>query len=147
MGGSITLFSMFFITLTGYMYGPAVGLMVGVAYGLLQMLLDPYILSLPQVLVDYVFAFGALGVSGFFSKRKNGLIIGYVAAVIGRFIFAVLSGVIFFGTYAPEGMSPLAYSVAYNGSYLAAEAALTIVVLLIPALRNGIARICLMARE
>jgi thiamine transporter len=111
------------------------------------MLLDPYILSLPQVLVDYVFAFGALGVSGFFSKRKNGLIIGYVAAVIGRFIFAVLSGVIFFGTYAPEGMSPLAYSVAYNGSYLAAEAALTIVVLLIPAVRNGIARICLMARE
>lgn len=147
MGGSITLFSMFFITLTGYMYGPAVGLMVGVAYGLLQMLLDPYILSLPQVLVDYVFAFGALGVSGFFSKRNNGLIIGYVAAVIGRFIFAVLSGVIFFGTYAPEGMSPLAYSVAYNGSYLAAEAALTIVVLLIPAVRNGIARICLMARE
>jgi thiamine transporter len=44
-------------------------------------------------------------------------------------------------------MSPLAYSVAYNGSYLAAEAALTIVVLLIPAVRNGIARICLMARE
>lgn len=147
MGGSVTLFSMLFITLTGYLYGPTVGLMVGIAYGLLQMLLDPYIVSLPQVLVDYVFAFGALGVSGFFSKRKNGLIVGYIAGVIGRFVFAVLSGIIFFGMYAPEGMSPLAYAVAYNGSYLAAEAVLTIIVLLIPAVRNGIARISIMARE
>ena len=147
MGGSITLFSMFFITLSGYMYGPSVGLIVGIAYGLLNMLLDPYIISLPQALVDYVFAYGALGVSGFFSNKKNGLIMGYCAAVIGRFVFAVLSGIIFFKTYTPEGMSPLAYSVAYNGSYLLAEALLTIIVLMIPAVRNGLARICIIAKE
>ena len=60
---------------------------------------------------------------------------GYAVGVLGRFIFAVLSGVVFFADYTPEGMSPLGYSAAYNGSYLAAEAVLTVVVLLIPAVR------------
>lgn len=140
-GGSITLFSMFFVTLIGYWYGPTVGLMAGVAYGLLQMIIDPYIVSIPQMLIDYPFAFGALGLSGLFSEKKNGMIIGYIVAVIGRFVFSVLSGVIFFGMYAPEGMSPLVYSITYNGSYLAAEAAITLVLLSVPAMRKALAQV------
>lgn len=141
MGGSVTLFSMFFVTLIGYWYGPTVGIMAGVAYGLLQMILDPYIISLPQMLIDYPFAFGALGLSGLFSEKKNGMIIGYIVSVFGRFVFAVLSGVIFFGMYAPEGMSPLVYSVSYNGAYLAAEAAITIILLCVPAVRKALATV------
>ena len=132
---------MFFVTLIGYWYGPAVGIMAGVAYGLLQMILDPYIISLPQMLIDYPFAFGALGLSGLFSEKKNGMIIGYIVSVFGRFVFAVLSGVIFFGMYAPEGMSPLVYSVSYNGAYLAAEAAITIILLCVPAVRKALATV------
>ncbi len=132
MGGSVTLFSMLFIALIGYWYGPAVGLMAGVAYGLLQLIQDPYIVSIPQMLVDYIFAFGALGLSGFFKDAKHGLIKGYVLAVFGRFVFAVLSGVIFFGMYAPEGMNPFVYSVLYNGAYLGLEGVLTIVLLMVP---------------
>ena len=97
MGGAITLFSMLFVTLIGYWYGSAVGLMAGVAYGLLQMIFGAYIVSLPQMLLDYPLAFGALGLSGFFSEKKNGLIIGYLVAITGRFFFSVLSGVVFFG--------------------------------------------------
>ena len=37
-GGSITLFSMLFICLIGYWYGPGVGIMTGLAYGILQFL-------------------------------------------------------------------------------------------------------------
>ncbi len=140
-GGSVTLFSMFFVTLIGYWYGPKVGLMAGVAYGLLQMIIDPYIVSIPQMLIDYPFAFGALGLSGLFSEKKNGMIIGYIVAVIGRFVFSVLSGVIFFGMYAPEGMSPLVYSITYNGSYLAAEAAITLILLAVPAMRSALAQV------
>ncbi len=147
MGGSVTLFSMFFITFTGYLFGPWVGLTVGVAYGLLQMIVDPYIVSLPQLLVDYPFAFGALGLSGFFSNTKGGLITGYLAGVLGRYLFAILSGVIFFGMYAPEGTSALMYSVTYNGGYLAAEAVMTIVLLLIPAVRKGLAQVKKIANE
>ncbi len=141
MGGSVTLFSMFFVTLIGYWYGPAVGLMAGVAYGLLQMILDPYIVSIPQMLIDYPFAFGALGLAGFFSEKKNGMIIGYIVSVLGRFVFSILSGVIFFGMYAPEGMSPLVYAIVYNGSYLATEAAITIILLCVPAVKKALATV------
>ena len=141
MGGAITLFSMLFVTLIGYWYGSAVGLMAGVAYGLLQMIFDTYVVSLPQVLLDYPLAFGALGLSGFFSEKKNGLIIGYLVAITGRFLFSVLSGVVFFGMYAPEGMSPLVYSVAYNGSIMYGEGILTIILLMIPAVKSALATV------
>ena len=145
MGGTITLCSMLFVVLIGYWYGPFIGLTASVAYGLLMFILEPYIVSVPQVLVDYIFAFGALGLSGFFSEKKNGLVIGYVVAVLGRFVFAVLSGVIFFGQFAPENMSPLVYSVLYNGSYLAAEAAITLVIILIPSVSSALANVKNMA--
>ena len=147
MGGSVTLFSMLFVTLIGYWYGPAVGLMAGAAYGLLQLILGPYIVSLPQLLVDYPFAFGALGLSGFFSEKKNGLVIGYLAAITGRFFFSVLSGVIFFGMYAPDGMSPMAYSIAYNGGYIYAEGILTVLILMIPAVKSALATVKTQAKS
>ena len=56
-GGSITLFSMLFICLIGYWYGIGVGIMTGLAYGILQFLQEPYVLSLFQVCCDYVLAF------------------------------------------------------------------------------------------
>ncbi len=141
MGGSVTLFSMLFISLVGYWYGPVAGILTGVAYGLLQFIIDPYIVSLPQVLVDYVFAFGALGVSGFFSNKKGGLLRGYLNSCIGRFLFAVLSGVIFFGQYAPETMGPWAYSIAYNGAYIGSEALMTGILLMIPAVSAAMAEV------
>lgn len=144
-GGSITLFSMLFVVLIGYWYGPVVGLLAGVTYGLLRLILGPYIVSLPQMLVDYPLAFGALGISGFFSDKKNGLLIGYIAAVLGRFFFAVLSGVIFFGMYAPEGMNPLVYSISYNGFYLCAEGLLTLILLAVPAVRKAMMSVKLQA--
>ncbi|MCR4904361.1 MAG: energy-coupled thiamine transporter ThiT [Butyrivibrio sp.] len=147
MGGSVTLFSMFFITFIGYLYGPRTGFTASIAYGFLQLIADPYIISIPQLFCDYIFAFGILGVSGFFASKKYGLFKGYIAGVIGRFIFSVISGVIFFADYAPEGMSPLGYSMAYNGSYLAAEALLTIVVCLVPAVRSALLRLKVMANE
>ena len=57
MGGSVTLFSMLFIVLIGYWYGIKTGLTAAIAYGVLQLLLDPYILNIPQVLLDYILGF------------------------------------------------------------------------------------------
>lgn len=146
-GGSVTLFSMLFICLIGYFYGPATGIMTGVAYGVLQFLVDPYIYAPIQVLVDYPLAFGALGLSGFFWKSKNGLIKGYLLGILGRYFFAVISGWIFFGEYAWEGWGALPYSLAYNGAYIFAEAAVTIVILLIPAVSKAIASVKAMANS
>lgn len=147
MGGSITLFSMLFIVLIGYWYGLGSGIMAAVAYGLLQMIVDPYIVSIPQMLCDYVFAFGALGLSGVFHNAKHGLIKGYLLGIFGRFVFSFLSGLIFFGQYAPDGMNPAVYSAAYNGSYIAAEGAVTIILLMIPAVSKALGRIKKLATQ
>lgn len=146
MGGSITLFSMLLISLIGYWYGLGTGLFAGLAYGLLQLIIDPHILSLPQMLVDYVFAFMALGLSGVFCHAKHGLLKGYLLGVIGRYFFAVLSGYIFFGSYGNEyGMSALGYSLAYNAIYIFTECGLTVILLLIPAVGKAMARVKSMA--
>ncbi|MFA9465397.1 MAG: energy-coupled thiamine transporter ThiT [Velocimicrobium sp.] len=138
-GGSVTLFSMFFICFIGYLYGPSAGLCTGLAYGILQLVIKPYIYFPAQVLVDYPLAFGALGLSGFFWKSKYGLIKGYVTGVLGRYFFAVLSGWIFFGEYAWDGWAALPYSLAYNGAYIFTEAAVTIFLLFcIKPLSNGL---------
>ena len=128
MGGSVTLFSM--LVLIGYWYGIKVGLTAALAYGVLQLLLDPYILNIPQVLLDYILGFGALGLSGIFSNSRHGLIKGYIVGVIGRFICSFLSGWIFFAVYTPEFFnSAILYSVVYNGSYIGLEAVVTLVVI------------------
>lgn len=41
MGGSVTLFSMLFIVLTGYWFGVRTGITTAVAYGILQLLINP----------------------------------------------------------------------------------------------------------
>lgn len=140
-GGSITLLSMLVICLPGYWFGLGAGIMTGVAYGVLQLLIDPYVLYPMQLVVDYLLAFGALGLSGLFTNAKYGLIKGYVAGVLGRYLFAVISGWIFFGSYAWEGWGALPYSLAYNAIYIFAEAAVTLIILAIPAVRKSLAHI------
>ena len=147
MGGSITLFSMLFIVLIGYWYGAKAGLLTGLAYGLLQFVLDPVFYSPVQLLVDYPLAFGALGLSGFFSKKKHGLLIGYIVGVLGRYFFAVLSGIVFFGHYAPEGTPVLVYSLSYNATYIVPEAVVTIILLAIPAVAGAMKRVKVMTTE
>lgn len=144
-GGSITLLSMLIICLPGYFFGLGAGLLTGVAYGILQLLIDPYVLFPMQLVVDYLLAFGALGLSGLFCNARHGLLKGYITAVFGRYVFAVISGWIFFGAYAWEGWSALPYSLVYNAIYIFAEAVITVIVLAIPAVNKGLARIKAMA--
>lgn len=140
-GGSITLFSMLIICLPGYWYGLGVGSLCGLTYGILQLILDPYIVHPVQFVIDYLLAFTVLGLSGCFKDKKNGLTFGYILAVIGRFVCAVLSGWIFFGSYAWEGWGALSYSLAYNAIYIFSEMALTLIVIQIPAVKKALARI------
>ena len=52
-GGSITLLSMLIICLPGYWFGLEAGLITGAAYGVLQLIIDPYVIHPVQLLVDY----------------------------------------------------------------------------------------------
>ena len=122
--------------------------MTAIAYGFLQLIIDPYIVSIPQMLTDYIFAFGALGLSGIFAKSKYGLIKGYITGVLGRYFFAFLSGMIFFGSYASSyDMTAPVYSLVYNGAYLGAEALITLVLLALPPVNKGLIKVKAMAQE
>lgn len=140
-GGSITLLSMLIIALPGYFYGLGVGLTTGLAYGALQLIIDPYVIFPIQLVVDYFLAFGALGLSGLFHNAKNGLIKGYITGILGRYVFAVISGWIFFGEYAWEGWAALPYSLVYNGIYIFAEGIVTIIIIMLPPVKNAINRV------
>ena len=146
-GGSITLFSMLFITIIGYFYGAKTGLITGAAYGILQLITGPYIYAPLQVLLDYPLAFGALGLSGFFCRRKHGLVIGYIVGVIGRYICHVISGYVFFAEYAPEGMNPMVYTLGYNLTYILPEMIVTAVLLCIPVVAKAIGQVKKQANE
>ena len=148
LGGSVTLLSMLFILLIGYWYGPKAGLMTGFAYGLLQFIIEPVFYTIPQLIVDYPLAFGALGLSGFFSNRKHGLQLGYIAGILGRLVFAWLSGVIFFASYASSyNMSAPVYSLVYNGSYIFAEGIITLIIISIPSVSKALAHVKQLARN
>ena len=135
-GGSMTLFSMIFIVFIGYMFGLRVGLIAGISFGLLNLLIKPEVYTPVQAIIDYILAFGALGLSGFFANKKDKLIFAYLVSIIGRFVFAVFSGYVFFGSYAPEGWNPLLYSIWYNLSYIGTEGVITVLLLSIPVVRN-----------
>lgn len=140
-GGSVTLLSMLFIILAGYFYGPKLGVLTAIVYGLLQLVIDPQIYYPMQVVMDYILAFGALSLGSFLWKKKHGLVIGYLIGVTGRFLFSSLSGYIFFAEYAWEGWSPILYALAYNGAYIYAETAITLVLLSLPPIKKAINKI------
>jgi len=149
-GGSVTLFSMLIVSLVGYWYGPTMGLIAAFAYGVLQFITGPYVVHPAQVLLDYPLAFGALGLSGFFYKKKHGLVWGYLTGVCGRFFFHMVSGLIFYTTYVEtlEGnVAAIWASTVYNLSYILPEAVLTLVLLALPPVRNVFTRLKTMATE
>jgi thiamine transporter len=141
-GGSITPVSMLPIIVIGYRRGPVLGLTAGVVYSLLQMLqsfAQPPVKSFSNyvlvVALDYVIAFTILGLSGFFRKKdasektNNRLfLIGTACVIILRFLIHLLSGIIIWSYYAPDGMSPFIYSFTYNGTYMGVELVTTMIV-------------------
>lgn len=141
MGGSITLFSQVPIIIIGYRYGLKWGAATGVIHGILQMVLQglenfSYVKGIGSYLIlifaDYVVAFMVLGIGGALFKKavKNQAValgLGAFVASLLRFICHFISGVTIWGEYADGWKSVWIYSLGYNGSYMAAEAALSIV--------------------
>ncbi|HJA81796.1 MAG TPA: energy-coupled thiamine transporter ThiT [Candidatus Mediterraneibacter intestinipullorum] len=143
-GGSATLCSMLFIVLAANWYGAGTGIFVGLAYGILQFIQEPYVLSFFQVCCDYILAFAALGVAGFFAKSRHGLLKGYIAAVFARGVFHTLGGYLYWMDYMPDGFPRSLrsiYPIAYNYSYLLVEAVLTIIIISIPTVSKGLNRV------
>lgn len=110
--GSINLGSMVPILIIAFMYGPEIGMLTGFLFGVIYLIISPYILHPIQVLFDYPLPFMAVGIAGYFKNKK---ILGSFVGMFIRFIFHFISGFLFFGQFAPDGWSPMVYSLFANG--------------------------------
>lgn len=135
LGGSVTLLSMLPVCMLSIMYGCKWGLFCSFVYSLTQLVMGiGSVLSwglTPQALVgsivfDYLAAFTVLGLAGMFRRHGvPGYIGGISLALLLRAVSHVISGVIFFASWAPEGWNPFVYSIAYNGAYMVPETVFT----------------------
>lgn len=133
-GGSITLLSMLPILLFSLAQGPSRGIVLGCAYGLLQLIQDFYFAHPVQLLLDYPVAFAMLGLAGFARHLPERVRIpaAVIIGAAGRWLVHVISGAVFFGSYAAPGQTALAYSLIYNLGYMGPDAALCLIAALAP---------------
>jgi thiamine transporter len=127
-GGRITAAAMVPVLFVALRRGGKIGILAGIAYGLVVLVEEPFIYHPVQFLLDYPLAFGALGLAGLFRKLP---LVGVAVGIGGRFICHFISGLVFFATYAPAGMDPAVYSAIYNASYLVPELIVSEVVIFI----------------
>ncbi|WP_294521248.1 energy-coupled thiamine transporter ThiT [uncultured Pseudoflavonifractor sp.] len=133
-GGSITL-EMLPIFFYAVRWGVSPGLLAGFAFGLLQMFIDGAVAwGWQSLLLDYLVAFTPLGLAGLFKGKNWGIFAGTVLGSVVRFIVHFISGITIYAIVAPTELfnmtftSPWMYSLAYNGSYMAIDMALCLVV-------------------
>lgn len=165
LGGTITICSMLPLVLVAWMYGTKWGLKAGLVYGILQMLTGYSTVSglftpdengiwlikaILIVAIDYILAYTAMGLGGIFANRMKktpALVCGALVALSVRYLMHIISGAIFYGSYAEwfftetviadtafaswimstfKGASlAIVYSVVYNGCYMIPEIIIT----------------------
>jgi thiamine transporter len=117
-GGSINL-GMVPIFWLALRRGPKIGIFAGAVLGVVDLAIEPFVVNPAQFILDYPLAFACLGLAGFFRKPAIlGPMMGVVVGGTGRFLSHFVSGVIYFPSYAPAGMSPILYSAIYNAAYM-----------------------------
>ena len=136
-GGSVTLASMLPLMVYAAWVGPKYGFLAAFAYGLLQLIQGTYAgIHWASILLDYVLAFSALGLTSLFKHEKllpNGILI----AGFARMCISIISGYLLFAEYAPEGMNPLLYTVLYNLLTIGVDTIICMIVYIIPPVRKA----------
>ena len=140
-GGTVTAASMVPVIITGLIYRSKWGLLTALVYAVLQMIIGGIVpppvpsfwMYLLVILLDYVFAYTCLGLSGYFFEllKKSRFAIPCSGAIVMmiRFVCHFLSGILIWGVYAPEGTSVWVYSLLYNGAYMLPEIVLSTIIL------------------
>ena len=125
-GGSVTLGAMVPLLFLTYRYGAGIGCLAGFVYGMINLMQDAFIVHPLQVLFDYPLPYMALAIAAAVPGR---IYLGAVLAFAARFLCHYISGVVFFGSYAPPDTSPYLYSLVFNATYLVPEAVICLLLL------------------
>ncbi len=135
-GGSITACSMLPVMLIGYRHGVKHGVFAATAYALIQLLLGTstlsYVttpLSIAAVIVlDYILAFTVLGLGGVFRRGRpqgQALVLGALLTGALRYLCHVIAGCTVWAGLSIPDTAALAYSLAYNATYMLPEVLVT----------------------
>lgn len=116
-GGSVSL-QMLPLFVVALRWGGVPGMVAGLLFSGVKLMYDPSIVHPIQAIIDYPLAFSAIGVAGFLRDKP---LAGILAGGLSRFFLHFMGGVVFFGHYAPEGMSAFMYSLSYNLTYMGPE--------------------------
>jgi len=128
-GGSLSIASIPIVFIS-YRHGLKWGLSAGLVNAMIQLLTGWYappagtaLAVFGCVMLDYILAFTVLGSAALFSRlfgehKLLGYGAGAVIANLLRFVCSFLSGILLWGSYAPEGQPVWLYSLGYNAGYM-----------------------------
>ncbi len=120
-GGSITVASLLPIIIIAVRYGVPWGIFTGIVHGSLQLVIDPASLSYfsngfsiaAVIILDYILAFGLVGLSGVVRKIKRptiSLAAGAIMAGAARYLCHVISGFTVWAGFSIPTKAALLYS-------------------------------------
>jgi thiamine transporter len=129
-GGGCSLLSILPIMILSVVFGMEEAIICGIVVGLTKIVIAPPYFPM-QIPLDYLGAMMAIGLTPMFGVDSPvKLFSGALTATVISTFFSILSGIIFFGQFAPEGMNVWLYSTLYNVTGYGVEAALSLVVLM-----------------
>lgn len=150
-GGTISLVMLPLLVLA-LRRGPIAGMVAGALYGVVDVLIDPFVVHWVQFVLDYPLAYSVVGIAGLFAgvwRRSIGfdriskaivvaLLPGVLLAALLRYAAHVMSGVVFFSEYA-QGQPVLVYSALYNSYvWVSALVCFAAAVVVMPALERAV---------
>jgi thiamine transporter len=131
-GGSVFGIAMLPLVFVAILFGPYLGVLAGMVYGLTSLMLDGVLYHWASLFIDYLLAFGFIGFAGFFKQalyKPKDFIYAVLLAGMLRYLSHSFGGAIIFAEYAPEGVNPWFYSfIMYNLPYMLSSTAITLVV-------------------
>ncbi len=140
-GGSFSI-AVVPILFFAYRRGTAAGITASLAWSVTQLLTGGFyvppantVLAIVACLfLDYIFPFGIAGIGALIAKpfgryRIAGYGVGAFSVCLARYISHVLSGVLLYGSYAPEGMNVWIYSIGYSATYMVPNTVFAVVLI------------------
>ena len=121
-GGSVDL-ELVPLLLFAYRRGPKLGVLAGILTGFVKILIGAHVYHPVQMILDYPLAYAFVGIAAFYPR-----VLWLILAAFCQIASHVISGVIFFAEYAPQGWNPWLYSIIYNGPLFAAKYAVSSII-------------------
>ena len=133
-GGSISL-EMLPLFVFCVRWGMGSGFIACFAFSILQIFVQGAVTwGWQSIILDYILAFGVIGVAGLGHGHKYGIFWGSLLGAAARFIIHFISGITIYRILVPTEVlgtvfdDPTLYSIVYNGSYMLPNTILALVI-------------------